>query len=76
MTLKEKIGSFDNLKNGDLIISPTDKEVTEFCIGRDGERYLKGADGISLFPIFQFDPEDFYVYNGNLKNGEKDNEYF
>ena len=71
----KKIESFNNLKSGDLIISPSDNEVTEFYVNSEGEQYLKGKES-SLFQIFQFNPEDFYFYTGDMKNGEVDKNYF
>lgn len=59
---RQKIGTFNSLKNGDLIISPIDNEVTQYYIDKDGNKYLSGKN--SLFDIFQFDAEDFYFYNG------------
>ncbi len=70
----EALKNFDGLKHGDKIISPIDNEVTEFYIDRDGEKYL--ADKTSIFQYFQFDPKDFYIYNGTKATGEKDNEFF
>jgi len=70
----EKLKTFEGLKHGDKIISPIDNEVTEFYIHTDGEKYLAGKT--SLFPYFQFDPEDFYIYTGNKKVGEVDTEFF
>ncbi len=37
---RKPIESFDNLKNGDLIISPIDNEVTQYLEGKDGNKYL------------------------------------
>lgn len=71
---RQKIGTFDNLKTGDLIISPIDNEVTQFYIDKDGLKYLSGKT--SLFAIFQFDANDFYYYDGKKKCGEVDNCYF
>ena len=71
---RQKIGTFNNLKNGDLIISPIDNEVTQYYIDKDGNKYLSGKN--SLFDIFQFDAEDFYFYNGEKQCGEIDNRYF
>jgi hypothetical protein len=71
---RQKIGTFNNLKNGDLIISPIDNEVTQFYIDKDGLKYLSGKT--SLFAIFQFDANDFYYYDGKKKCGEVDNCYF
>lgn len=71
---RQKIGTFNNLKNGDLIISPIDNEVTQYYIDKDGIKYLSSKN--SLFGIFQFDAEDFYFYNGKKKCGEIDNHYF
>jgi hypothetical protein len=69
------IKSFNDLKDGDKIISPIDNEVTGFRIDKyDGEKYLTGAN--SAYPIFQFDPNDFYIYDGNKEVGEVDKEYF
>ena len=69
----KKIESFNNLKHGDKIISPIDNEVTEFYI-MDKEMFLKGKS--CLFEIWQFDPDDFYFYNGIKECGEIDKEYF
>lgn len=69
----ENIKNWDDLKNGDLVISPIDNEVTEFRIDMDGDKYLCGK--ISMFPIFQFNPEDFYIYTGDKKVGETDKKY-
>ena len=72
---RQKIKSFNELKDGDKIISPIDNEVTGFRIDKyDGEKYLTGAN--SAYPIFQFDPNDFYIYNGTKEIGEVDKEYF
>lgn len=70
----KKIETFDNLKHGDKIISPIDNEVTEFYVSKDGDKYLAGKT--SLFDIYQFDPNDFYFYNGKKEVGEVDKEYF
>ena len=70
-----KIKSFNELKDGDKIISPIDNEVTGFRIDKyDGEIYLTSEN--SVFPIFQFDPNDFYIYDGEKQIGEIDKEYF
>lgn len=70
----KKIETFANLKDGDKIISPIDNEVTGFRIDKhDGERYLTSAN--CAFPIFQFDPNDFYFYYGEKEIGEVDTEY-
>ena len=71
---RRKIETFDNLSNGDKIISPIDNEVTEFYINEQGDKYLKGK--ISLFPLFQFNSNDFYFYEGGKESGEVDKEYF
>lgn len=71
---RQKIKSFEELKHGDKIISPIDNEVTEFYIDRDGDKYLAGKK--SLFPYYQFDAEDFYIYDGEKEVGEVDKEYF
>ena len=71
---RQKIKSFNELKDGDKIISPIDNEVTGFRIDKyDGERYLTGPN--SAYPIFQFDPNDFYIYDGTKEIGEVDKEY-
>lgn len=46
---RQKIGTFNNLKNGDLIISPIDNEVTQYYIDKDGIKYLSSKN--SLFGI-------------------------
>ena len=70
----ERLTSFNQLKDGDKIISPIDNEVTGFRIDKyDGERYLTGAN--SAYPIFQFDPSDFYIYLGEKNVGAIDNEW-
>ena len=71
---RQKIKSFEKLKHGYKIISPIDNEVTEFYVDKDGEKYLAGKK--SLFPYFQFDAEDFYIYDGEKEVGEVDKEYF
>ncbi len=71
---RQKIKSFEELKHGVKIISPIDNVVTVFCIDKDGEKYLAGLNG--LFPCFQFDANDFFIYDGNKENGEVDKEYF
>lgn len=71
---RKKIESFDNLRHGDKIISPIDNEVTEFYLSKDGEKYL--ANKTSLYNLYQFDPDDFYFYNGNKEVGEIDNGFF
>ena len=38
---RKKIGTFDNLKHGDKIISPIDNEVTEFYVSQDGAKKLQ-----------------------------------
>lgn len=69
----ERLKDFNILSNGDLIISLIDNEVTEFKIF-DGDKYL--CSNKSMFPLFQFEASDFYMYNGNKQVGEKDEEYF
>lgn len=71
---RRNIETFDNLSNGDKIISPIDNEVTEFYIDKQGNKYLTGKK--SLFPIFQFNADDFYFYDSDKENGEVDEEYF
>ena len=70
----KRIESFRNLKHGDKIISPIDNEVTGFYIDKDGDMFLESS--ISLFPTYQFDPYDFYIYDGEKEIGECDDEYF
>lgn len=72
--IRQKIKSFGELKRGDKIISPIDNEVTEFYIDKDGEKYLASKN--SLYPIFQFDVDDFYIYDGEKEVGEVDKKYF
>ena len=71
---RKKIGTFDNLKHGDKIISPIDNEVTEFYVSKSGDKYLSGKT--SLFDLYQFNADDFYFYDGDKENGEVDKEYF
>ena len=70
----QKIKSFEELKHGDKIISPIDNEVTEFFIDKDGDKYL--ASQSSAYPYFQFDADDFYIYDGNMEVGEVDKDFF
>ena len=69
-----KLKSFDALKHKDKIISPIDSEVTEFLINNEGEKYL--ANKNSMYPYVQFDPKDFYIYNGTKEVGEIDKDFF
>lgn len=70
-TMKRKpIKSFDNLRNGDLIISPIDNEVTQYLEGKDGNKYL--ANKNSMYPLYQFNEKDFYFYEGTKEIGEVD----
>lgn len=71
---RKPIKSFDNLKHGDLVISPIDSEVTQFFVLKDGSKYL--ASKKSLFDLLQFNAEDFYIYDGDKQVGEIDKEYF
>jgi len=71
---KQPLVSFDILKNGDKIISPIDKEVTEFLISKNGDKYL--ASKHSMFYFTQFNPKDFYKYDGSKEVGEVDGDYF
>lgn len=71
---RKLIESFNNLKNGDLIISPIDNEITQFYIDKDGNKYL--ASKKSLFDLLQFDEKDFYFYDGDKQIGEVDKDYF
>ena len=71
---RKPIKSFNNLKHGDLIISPIDNEITQFYIDKDGNKYLTGKK--SLFDLLQFDEKNFYFYDGNKQIGEVDKEYF
>lgn len=70
----EKLKTFDELKDGDLIISPIDNEVTEYKICSNGDKYLCSKK--SMFDLFQFTPSDFYKYTGSKDIGEKDEEFF
>lgn len=70
----DRLISFDALHHADKIISPIDCEVTEFYIDKNGDKYLAGKK--SLFPIYQFDAQDYYLYRGNKSVGEKDADYF
>ena len=70
----KKIESFYNLKHGDKIISPIDSEVTGFYIDKDGEMFLESP--MCLFASYQFDPDDFYIYDGEKDIGEIDKEFF
>lgn len=67
---RKPVESFHNLKNGDLIISPIDNEVTQYLEGKDGNKYL--ANKTSMYPIYQFDEKDFYFYEGSKEIGEVD----
>lgn len=69
-----KVESFENLKHGDKIISEIDKEVTAFYIDVFGRKYL--ANKTCIYPHFQFDVDDFYIYDGKKEVGEIDEEYF
>lgn len=69
----ERLTSFNQLKDGDRIISPIDNEVTEIMVDEDGDFYLAGK--ISAFPASQFDPADFYIYFGEKNVGEIDKDY-
>ena len=70
----KNIGTFDNLKHGDKIISPIDNEVTEFYVSKSGDKYLAGKT--SLFDLCQFNADDFYFYDGDKETGEVDKDYF
>lgn len=70
----EFLTTFDNLKHGDKMISPTDNEVTEFLIANDGEKYL--ANKTCMYNYVQFTPSDFCMYTGDKEVGEVDKEYF
>lgn len=72
--MERKKVKFEELKHGQKIISPIDNEVTEFYIDNEGEKYLASEN--SLFPYYQFDEDDFYIYDGEKKVGEVDNKYF
>ena len=71
---EKKIKSFGNLKKGDKIISPLDNEVTGVYVYPDGDMYLESSR--CLFAVGQFDPEDYYFYDGEKEIGELDKEYF
>lgn len=71
---RQRVKSFNDLKDGDKIISPIDNEVTGFRIDKyDGEQYLTSKN--CAFPIWQFSPNDFYLYDGGKNVGEIDSEY-
>lgn len=70
---KQPLESFDNLKSGDKIISPIDNEVTGFLIDREGDKYLTSKH--SMFYFTQFNPKDFYIYDGEKEVGEIDLDY-
>lgn len=69
----EQIKSFNELRDGDLIISPIDKEVTEYKCFSEDEKYLCSKN--SMFDLCQFNPYDFYRYTGNKRVGEKDEDF-
>ncbi len=69
-----KLNSFDELKHKDKIISPIDSEVTEFLIDNEGDKYL--ANKGCMYPYVQFNPTDFYIYNGTKEVGEIDKDFF
>lgn len=72
---RKPIKSFENLKHGDLIISPIDNEVTVLKIDKDnGDRYLCSAT--SAYPSWQFQSKDFYFYDGTKEIGKKDETFF
>ena len=71
---KRLLKSFEDLKHGDLIISPIDKEVTAFYIDSEGDKYL--ANDKCIYPCHQFYAEDFFIYDGNKEVGEIDEEFF
>lgn len=72
-TEKHRLSSFDELNNGDKIISPIDNEVTEFYVDKDGEKYL--ASKKCLYAIYQFNAKDFYIYTGDKEVGEIDKDF-
>lgn len=72
--MRKPIKSFDNLKHGDKIISPIDNEITAYYVGNNNEKYL--ASKSCIYPLFQFEAEDFYYYDGEKEVGEKDIGYF
>lgn len=71
--MANKLKSFEDLKHGDLIISPIDNEVTAFYIDFDGEKFL--ANKTCVYSLFQFDADDFYIYDGEKEVGEIDKDF-
>lgn len=65
--------SFDELNDGELVISPIDGQVMQFRVDSDGLKYL--CSKLSWFPIHQFDPKDHFKYGGNVSVGEYDHEW-
>lgn len=53
----ERLTSFNQLKDGDRIISPIDNEVTEFMVDEDGD-FLSGWENLSI-PRFSVRPSRF-----------------
>lgn len=72
--MRLRVTSFNELKNGDMIISPIDNEVTEFVIDPYKRKFL--SNGRCFYPIKQFEPNIFYMYTGKKLVGEKDKEFF
>jgi hypothetical protein len=71
---RTQLASFDSLQHGDKIISPIDNEVTAYYVDKEGERYLASKN--SIYPLFQFRPEDFFLYDGTKDIGEVDETFF
>lgn len=68
------LNSFNELNTGDKIIAPgIDNQIMEYLIGPDGTGYL--VNDISAYPAYQFAPNEYCRYNGELNVGEFDNNY-
>lgn len=70
----EKFKSFNDLKDGTKVISFIDNMVTEFKIDNNGEQYLCSKK--SMWPIYQFTPDDFVIYTGEKDIYEIDSSFF
>ena len=69
-----KIKNFNDLKNGTLVISNIDNVVTEYRVDKDGDEYL--CSKRSMWPIFQFNPDDFVIYTGDKDIDDLDPLFF
>lgn len=45
-----------------------DGQVVEYLVDRSGDAYLASAK--SMWPIYQFDPNDYEIYTGDLAVGQ------